>query len=528
MGIFDIFSRKREEPPAVIKTVDRPVIIGATNNGEDVIAAYNNDNITFNGDLKGFDYDSILRDKQGHIIDIYKLADYYCDADPICHGILYHCYVPFCSGSKWFLTHAKDKTVKKFNEYYEKIHLREKLEEIFLQMAKYGNCFVYILDGNIITLPPHKIKIGNTMLNGKPILELNVASIKNDFKMKGYTIKEGWIKDSQLEYLFKGYPKEVIQCLNKAEADWCQLNPEFAYALQMPKEGWLRYAVPWIVPALLALARKELIKNYEKSLLNIGSRSFVHVRYGDEKKGADILPDRNEITAVRNLFKSAMSGSVPLVVTNQLAKAELISSDLSDLYQWPIYGSVNKDILSAGGISGIVVEGTSDEGSSFSTAQISMQTLEARIDAMRKEFCEFMDRVNEIAAQYIDGVYNLKETPRFNFEPLTLTGKQALRDMCYKLWRDGVISTRTMAEAHGINIDDELCERKAEAGNVDNVLCPRDITNATNPSNPNTNIEVKEGRPEMDDSQRMSDPASSERSKMPKPSNPNGSGDYKT
>lgn len=524
--------------------VDKPrVAVGATDDGDSHITSYDNSNITFQGELAGFDYDKILRDKQGNIVDIYKLADYYCDADPIIHGVIHNCYVPFCSSSGWYLTNAKDKTIKKFNEYYEKIRLREKLEEIFMQMAKYGQCFIYILDGNIVTLPPHKIKIGNTTLNGKPILELNVSGIKNEWKQKGYTIKENWIKDNQLEYMFKGYPKEVVTVLNKGDADYAQLDPDYAYALQMPKEGWLRYAVPFIVPALGALARKELIKNYEKSLLNIGSRSFVHVRYGDEKKGADILPDRNELIAVRSLFRSAMSGKVPLVVTNQLAKAELISSDLSDLYQWPIYSSVDKEILAAAGISGIIVEGTSDEGSSFSTAQISMQTLESRIDAMRKEFCEFMDRLNARATEYIDGTYNLKETPRFHFEPLSMAGKAQLREACFKLWSEGVVATRTMMEAHGFSMDDEIAKRKAEASSgADEILCPRETTNQVNMPDelkmPTTNTtttkkettetkETKEGRPEKDDSQRMSDPASSESSKMPKPSNPNGSGDYK-
>lgn len=522
--------------------VDKPrVAVGATDEGDSHITSYDNSNITFQGELAGFDYDKILRDKQGNIVDIYKLADYYCDADPIIHGVIHNCYVPFCSSSGWYLTNAKDKTIKKFNEYYEKIRLREKLEEIFMQMVKYGQCFIYILDGNVVTLPPHKIKIGNTTLNGKPILELNVSGIKNEWKQKGYTIKENWIKDNQLEYMFKGYPKEVVTVLNKGDADYAQLDPDYAYALQMPKEGWLRYAVPFIVPALGALARKELIKNYEKSLLNIGSRSFVHVRYGDEKKGADILPDRNELIAVRSLFRSAMSGKVPLVVTNQLAKAELISSDLSDLYQWPIYSSVDKEILAAAGISGIIVEGTSDEGSSFSTAQISMQTLESRIDAMRKEFCEFMDRLNARATEYIDGTYNLKETPRFHFEPLSMAGKAQLREACFKLWSEGVVATRTMMEAHGFSMDDEIAKRKAEASSgADEVLCPRETTNQVNmpdelkmPTTTNTTTtkkettETKEGRKTLDITERHSDPDSAASGSAPKPSNPNpGQSDY--
>ena len=47
----------------------------------DVSGLYNERSITYNGSLKDLDIDSILRQKQEHIYDIFKLADYYVDAE---------------------------------------------------------------------------------------------------------------------------------------------------------------------------------------------------------------------------------------------------------------------------------------------------------------------------------------------------------------------------------------------------------------------------------------------------------------
>jgi len=517
------------------------------------VSAFNNSNITWQGELKGFDYDVILRNKQKCIIELFRLADYYFDADPIIHGIVAHVFVPYCSNSEWYLTCANNKTVKLFNDYYRKIRLREKIADIFTQLAKYNNCYVYLLNGTLITLPVHKCRIGNTTFNGQPIVEFDCKNVYDEFKYKGYTVKENWITDSKLEYIFKGYPPEIIKGLNEG-AQYVQLNPNNTYVLQGPKEGWLRYAVPFVATALPALARKELIKQYEESMLNIGARSFVHVRYGDEKAGYDILPNKEQLIGVGKIFKAAMGGK-QLAVTNQLAKAEVISADMSDLYQWPMYTTVNEEILSAGGISGIIVNGVSDEGSTFSTAQVSMQTAESRINAMRREFEDMMTWMNDRFKEYIPAVNNLKETPEFHFEPLSMTGEKAMRDTCQQLWTNGVVSTKTLLNRMGYSYDVERKQRQEEAGETDDIFTDRATQHAdkqadkqmkeqekiaketkTTPSNNNITTSKttttkapsagsgKVGRPK----EEGSNSESSARGSMPKPSNPNGSGEFKT
>lgn len=526
MGVFDFLSRNTRPSEEITNTkaVDNvKVAVGATmERDETQIQSFTNSNITFRGTLTGFDYDSILRDKQNNIVKLYQLVDYYADKDPIIHGILHHVFVPFSTCSNWYLTGTKKKTVDMYEKYYKKIRLTEKLDSIFLEYWKYGNVFIYLLNGNIITLPVHKCKIGNVTLNGKPIVDYDCQSIIYEWKQKGYDVKEGWIKDNNLQVYFRGYPPEIMLALNEGH-QYAQLNPLNTFVMQSSKQGWQRYAIPFIASCLSALAKKELISTYEDSLLNLGIRSFVHVKYGDEKRGADILPDIGQLTSVRKLFHAGMSG-FPLVVTNQLAKAEVIQPDLDDMFQWDKYKEVNADILSAGGISGIIVSGQGDGDSTFATAQISMQTAEARINAARNEFCDMMNRLNEQLSFYIEGTYNLKNPPQFNFMPLDMSGKKALREACNDLWEKGVISTRTMMETNGYSIDIEKEKKEEEKKQkIDDVFIPRDVvtTNMTKPEESSDKDGV--GRKELDNDQRKSDPENAIRGKMPKPSSPEGS-----
>ena len=397
-----------------------------------------------------------------------------------------------------------------------------------LEYWKYANVFVYIYKGVPITLPPTKCKIGSVSFNGEPIVDFDCQTIYNEWRQKNYVVKENWIKDNKIETYFEGFPEEVRQALNRGE-QYAQLNPKYCKVLQADKESWQRYAIPFIASCLPALAKKELINKYEIAQLNLGIHSFVHARYGDEKKGADMLPDINQLRETRAVFSKAMN-NFPLAVTNQLAKVEVVQPDLDNLFQFDKYKDVNKDILSSGGISGIMVTGVSEDGSTFASAQVSMQTAAARIEACRDEICELMNKINVCIQEELanNHAYNVSKVPTFEFMPLEMSGRKALRDACTDLWMKGVVSTKTMLDTQGYSLDRELEQRKREASDgTDEVLLPRDATVSviTQPDQPESSMkeEKKTGRPEMTDEERNSDPDAANRGAQPKPSNPDGS-----
>lgn len=241
----------------------------------------------------------------------------------------------------------------------------------------------------------------------------------------------------------------------------------------------------------------------------------MHVTYGDPK--SDIMPDITQLNAVNSLFRRAMTGSA-LATTNHLCKAEVVQPDLDEMFSDDKYRDVNAEILSAGGISGIIVSGCAEDGSNFASAQVSMQTAAMRIQQARDDFCELMNRVNERLNGKRGSITHSApgNIPQFTFPPVDLTDSQRFQEVCRDLWQKGVVSTRTLLQTHGYDMDQELERKKAEGP----VTPPVENPAAQDASNGG---EDKQGRPEMDDTERNSDPLKSQTGKQPKPSNPEGS-----
>ena len=121
MGLLDrLFSRP--ETAVAVQPQKQSNVVGADKEKDQItIQSFSNSNFTFSGELASYDYVSILKDKQNNIQYFYQLSDYYADADPIYHGIIYHVYVPFSTCSDWYLTGSKEKTYALYEEQYKKI-----------------------------------------------------------------------------------------------------------------------------------------------------------------------------------------------------------------------------------------------------------------------------------------------------------------------------------------------------------------------------------------------------------------------
>lgn len=89
MGLFDRFRAKPDAETASSFRNDAPsasVVVGASENPPSL--TFTDKNITYTGSISGFNYDAILRDKQTNIQELFRLSDYYVDADPIYRGII--------------------------------------------------------------------------------------------------------------------------------------------------------------------------------------------------------------------------------------------------------------------------------------------------------------------------------------------------------------------------------------------------------------------------------------------------------
>lgn len=236
--------------------------------------------------------------------------------------------------------------------------------------------------------------------------------------------------------------------------------------------------------------------------------------YGDSK--SDILPDIVQLNQANTLFKRAMTGGA-LATTNHLCKASVVQPDTRDMFDKEKFREVNAEILSAGGISGIIVSGRAEDGSNFASAQVSIQTAAMRIAQALDNFAELMNKVNRRANLSGTGLTHSApgNIPRFVYPPVDLSGSTKFQDTCFKLWQSGVVSTETMLQTHGYDMEQEISRREQEGQN--GVAAPGDQEGAPDGE------QKGPGRPEMDDTERRSDKGKSLTGKQPKPSNPEGS-----
>ena len=483
----------------------------------DVTGLFNERSITYNGSLQDLNVDKILRDKQGYINDIYKLADYYVDAEELVGSAINKIYVPFAIADGWYLTGGDQRVIDKYTEWFDRIHFNEKLESWFYQYFLFANVyFSQMDDGDIITMPPHMCRITNVMINGNPLVEYNARSVKQDFKKQGQKALKKFIDDDELKVRVAGLPKEVADALDK-NTEYVQLDPKNTFVWQGYKPEWQRYAMPMIIGALKPLAKKEIISQYEDAMLQLAAASFLHVTVGTPKD-SNIVPDTNILMAIQNLAKQAMKAGGGIFTTNDCVTAKFIQVDVDHMFDNNKYENVDEAVLGAMGISSSVTSGN-DSSTSFGASQISAKLVSERISAARESFCELMNRIIRAVNGSPYGLphTNKSKLPKFEMPKSDLTKVAAFQDACMKLWETGNLSHKTVLAAHGIDAEAEFERRKEEQekGYEEVFVKPGTKTEGSGEGNG--------GRPKMDDSERQSDPGNSETGRNPKPSNEGGS-----
>jgi len=448
------------------------------------VYTYENKDATFRGELKNYNYNNILKDKQTHINKLYELANYYVDADSIFSGIVKRVLVPFSLSGGYKLKGSSEATKQKFMEYYEYSSFLDTARAIFYELYLFANCYIYFMpDGRIITLPPHKVRISDIMINGEPVIEFNVAELNK--YTAGYKI-EGFVDTLKVKY--EGYPPEITQQLEAGNlAAWVQLDPANTFVLQESKPLWQKYAVPFVSTCLKPLAKKELISYYEDVQLNVGAKGFLHAKLGHD----ELLPKptKAQLDATAKIFQDALN-KFPLAVTSHFVDAKFITIDTKGMFDKSKYTDVNSQILSSGGISPLVVVGESN-GGSFAEANINVSTAKQRIKQNQNNFCEMMKKYNKKLSELWRVGKN--RVPIFEFKEIDLIDDSSIRQEALALWQQGNISRTTLLEEHGYDVEQEYERRVFESGkDFEEVFAPPQNAN-TMTSNPEDT--TSKGRP---------------------------------
>ena len=493
---------------------------------KDVSSTFNDTTITYNGDITGFDYTTLLRDKQGNIYNAYKLADYFYDAEELYGGSIKYVYVPFSLIDGWYLTGGDDKVRAKYEEWFKRIGLEQKLESWFTQYFNFANVFFSLMeDGDLVTLPPVLSRVTNVAVNGNPLIEFNARAVKQDLKKQGQKALKKFLDDEELDVRLSGFPKEVAEAL-KSNKEWVQLDPKGTFFWSMPKPEWQRYAVPMIVMCLKPLAKKAIISKYEDALLNLAAASFVHASVG-APDDSSVVSDTNILQGVMNITKQAMKAGGGISVTSDWVKYDIVQPDMDKMFDHNKYSGPNEEILGAMGINNSVAGGTNDTSITFGAAQISTKIVSMRITRARQSFCEMMNKIIRAVNGSPYGLprSNDSKLPRFEMPISDLTKVAAFQEACMTLWDKGMLSDKTLMEAHGFDVEYEFKTKQQEqkAGYQDVFVVPNTKNTNTDNGSSDGDGDGEQGRPVMDDSERNSDPGNSETGAAPKPSSEDGS-----
>lgn len=490
----------------------------------DVTGTINERSITFNGSLAGYDFEALLRQKQANINTYYELSDYFVDADDLVGGAIHDVYVPFSLIDGWMLTGGTEQTRAKYAEWFERIQLDSKLRSWFYQYYVFSNVYFSLMeDSDLVTLPPHLMRISNVLVGGNPLAEFNVRSLKTDLRPVSQKAWKKFIDDDEFKIRISGYPKEVTEAMTKNK-EWVQLDPKTTWVWQGDKPEWQRYSIPMISRALIPLGHKALIRAQEDALLNLAAASFVHGAVGSPKD-SNIVVDTPILSSIMAITKNAMKSGGGIAITNDCVKYEVIQPDLDHFYETNKYKDTNEAILGAFGINATVSSG-SDNAVSFGTSQISTKLVSMRINAARQSMCRLMNRIMRAVNGSPYGLprSNDSKLPRFEMSECDLTQIGAFQNACMKLWEAGVLSTKTLLDRYHIDMKTEYELKKQEIDDgKPEVFVKPGINQADTELTTIDDNNSTSGRPALDDSERQSDPGNSVTGRQPKPSNEAGS-----
>lgn len=470
--------------------------------GMAVVTTYES-NFEPNGDLKGFSLDRILKDKQRNIYQIYELMSYYVEDDPVFGSAIKNVLTPF-SVSNWYLQGGSEEAKEDYERYFEDIGLDEFLYGLFYDLYLYGNVFLYDReDGFIEILPPHRIEITDIKINNEPVIAYRIPEMEN--RRRGQ-VTEKFLKTLEIKYK-NGYPPEILEGIKRKEKV-VQLDPERTYAIQSPKSLWEKYAMPMGTSILKTFSKKNLIGEAENASMNFGMKSFLHVKVGDEKIRSK--PNEDELRNMGFVFRDAING-FPLAITAWNVDADWVRIQDDFLARDKRYSDVNSEILAACGLASIVVTGESD-GTSFAAAQINTSMAEKRIEQNQKKVINFLHKIMQRRAE--EWGLSEEDVPKFVFQKVSLRDNKDAMEEIMSLFKLGLVGYQTSLEALGYDFEQEkqrkVVENEEDAQSIFTIPPSFDTQSGKD--------DGQGGRPEKDDSDRVSDKNKSITGKNPKPS----------
>jgi len=232
------------------------------------------------------------------------------------------------------------------------------------------------------------------------------------------------------------------------------LKPENIIVLYRKKQPYEPYAWPFLSGAFDDLEFRQELRNMDKALSRVIAKILIHVAVGDK----DHIPSPEALDAIRNKLSNASTSTY--LITDGAVKINQYYPDIANMLDPKKYEAVNKDILTALGISDAVY---GNGAGSFSNNFLGIKVLVERIvdgrDKILKEFlipeCKRMSKL-----------FNFKTEVKPEIKGADLNDEKEMAKIYTRLYEDGVFSPQSVIESirdSRLPTYDEEVERQQEA-----------------------------------------------------------------
>lgn len=344
---------------------------------ENSYAKFYTANYELNGNPKGFNLETLVKNPQDNIEKIISLAKYYYNKNGMIMRVV-NIIRDFGSGSPNLEFSTNNKRAKKIiDEFNSRINISEVIKDMIFEITLTGNCAGYNRNGERIDIYPiSRVSVSPLIVNNKPVICYKTDELLYDFNYSSFDVPNEIINSIML-----AYPKEVADGI-KSKKNVVTLDTNNSFFCKINSSRYEPYGVTFLLPAFDELAHKNILKEAETSTANAIIEKILRISVGDK----DNKPTANAISFYDNLI-NGKKGSIKVTVP-YFVDLKWIEPD-SSIFGEDKFIQVDKDLLSALGVSLTLIRG--DGGGNYSDGVINVAGLVRTIENIRRSLIGVID-----------------------------------------------------------------------------------------------------------------------------------------
>jgi len=232
-------------------------------------------------------------------------------------------------------------------------------------------------------------------------------------------------------------PKDIVESIRRG-GKYIPLDPKKVSVFHYKKDDWELWSDPMLYSVMDDLVLLNKMKLADMAALD-GAISHIRIwQLGDLE--AKILPTEAGVQKLSDILLNNMGGGTMDLIWGPELKLSETSTDVYRFLGETKYGPTLNAIYAGLGIPPTLTGGTNAAG--FTNNYISVQTLLERLNYVRMALVEFWNR----EVKLVQKAMGFRFPPSIKFDQMTLTDKNAEKNILIQLYDRNVITLETLQE----------------------------------------------------------------------------------